>query len=124
MTDTIKQIGTVILDYPLWVKEYLAMRNMLGEKRTSTAGTAILYEAEIHTPTRTLTSRESGWLSEQNIADLKTLWNQMDTSFDIIYSDDSTETVVFDRSIPMNFTDVYEGACDYTANISLIKVSP
>jgi len=122
MTSKVKQVESIVLQYPMWLDEFYTPKNMIGENRMSAAGVAVMYEASIKTPTRTLLSRESGWLSEDNITDLKTLWSVVGNTFSIIYDDDSTDVVAFDRSRALSFTEVSEGMCEYTAVIPMMKV--
>jgi len=123
MKSQIKIIDNIIFEYPLWVEEFFKPANITGTKEMTAAGTYVAYEVMTKTPTITLVSKDSGWLSEQNIEDLKALWSLTDNSFLVTYIDDTTEKVIFDRSIPLAFDPIYEGACYYYANIGLIKVN-
>lgn len=122
MTATIKQIGSIVLDSPLYIVEYDQPNDMMGEVVMSGAGTHIAYSAPIYTPYRTAESRgQSGWLSEQNIADLKTLWNGT-TTFNITYSDDSTETVRMAHEKQFTLEEISLGACIYVGSIPMAVV--
>lgn len=122
MTEKIKVIDTITLQYPMFIEEFLAPANFIGDRVTSAAGTYILFQTEITTPTRTAVSRDSGWLSEQNIEDIKSLWAQSGASFDITYEDDTTENVVFDKSQQLSFTEISPGICEYFGQFTLVKI--
>ena len=123
MTQTIKQIGTVVLDSPLHINEFNTTNDIMGEVVMSANGTHISYSAQIYTPYRTAESRgEGGWLSEQNKTDLEALWVNLGTTFDIVYEDDSTETVRMAHEKQIDFTEIAVGACIYTAFIPMAKV--
>ena len=122
MKKKVKQIGSIVLHKPLFVKEFNEPNDMQGEMVMSTLGTHIVYVASIATPYITLETKEgSGWLSEDNIADLKALWVSS-LEYDIIYTDDTTDTIRFANEKQIVFTPISVGACYYSAIIPLAKV--
>lgn len=116
------QISTTEFLYPMWVKELKNPNTMMGDMEMSVAGTHIVYQAQIHTPYITLESRESGWLNETNMTELIALYNQLDTTFTLTYSDASTDTVRFAHEKGIIFKPTHEGSCYYYATINLAKV--
>jgi len=122
MKNMVKQIGSIVLHKPLFVKEFNEPNNMQGEMLMSTLGTHIVFTAPIETPYITLeTKGDSGWLSEDNIADLKALW-YTSLEYDIIYIDDTTDTVRFANEKQIVFSPISVGACYYNVIIPLAKV--
>lgn len=118
----VKQIGAVEFLYSMWVDEFDNPNTVLGKMSMSVAGTHIVNQSAIQTPYITLNSREHGWLSQQNMDDLKAYYDQLDTSFLITYDDDSTDTVRFAHEKGISFTPTHEGSCYYYATINLAKV--
>ena len=123
MTKKVKQIGDIVLHKPLFVKEFNEPNDMQGQMVMSTVGTHIVYTAPIITPYITLETKEgSGWLDEDNVTDLKALWIS-GLQYDIIYTDDTTDTVRFANEKQIVFTSISIGACYYNVIIPLAKVS-
>lgn len=119
---TIKQIGTVVLDSELYIDEFDSPNTMQGEAVMSVAGTHISFSAPILTPYRTAGSRgDSGWLSEQNVIDLKALW-ESGTTFTITYDDDTTETCRMAHEKQISFEEISLGTCLYYGTIPMAKV--
>jgi hypothetical protein len=117
-----KQLGSVVFLHPLWVQEFEQPGGIMSEVFVSSAGTDIVYEAEHHTPARTLTSKQYGWLSAQNVEDIKALWAAVGTgTMTITYDDDTTETVRLAREKQLSFSPLWEGKQTYTATIPLAK---
>lgn len=122
MTATIKQIGSVVLDSPLYIEEFNSPNTMMGEVVMSSAGSHIAYSAQITTPYRTAGSRsDSGWITEQNMVDLKALW-ESGTTFLITYDDDSTETCRMAHEKQISFDEIALGTCIYNTIIPMAKV--
>lgn len=122
MTQKVKQIGSVVLFKPLYVKEFNEPNTMAGESIMSAAGSHIVYSAPINTPYRTLeTLADSGWLDETNVSDLKALW-LTDATYTLTYDDDTTETVRFAHEKQITFNPVSLGACYYNVVIPMAKV--
>lgn len=123
MKAMIKQIGSVVLDSQLSIKEFNVSNSVMGSVSMSAGGTHISYSALIHTPYRTAESiGEGGWLTEQNKTDLETLWIDLNATFDIVYEDDSVETVRMAHEKQIEFTEISVGTCIYTAFIPMAKV--
>jgi len=114
-----KQLGVVVFEYP---QEVMRECGVKGEKRVSVAGTKIVYESLMLSPDITLASATDDWLSLNNIHDLSTMCGQINTTFTLIYEDDSTEEVVFDHSKAISFKEIKEGSCFFHGNVSLIKI--
>lgn len=122
MTAIIKQIGTVVLDSPLYILEYDVPNDIMGEVAMSASGSHIAYSALIATPYRTAESREnSGWLSVAQMDALKALWIA-GTTFLITYDDDSTETVRMANEKQISFEEISLGLCIYQGTIPMAKV--
>ncbi len=116
------QIEGVVFDYPLWVTQEEVPDNVLGEMRMSAAGTHVAFATEILTPYITLRSKESGWLSETHVEQLKDMRKNIGASFTVYFDDSTTETVRFAHEKQMVITPLFEGACNYTVEIPLAKV--
>jgi len=122
MTARAKGLGALTLTYMLWVDEYEKPNHIMSEAQMSADGNHIVYQAEIFTPYRTLTSKRHGWLTEDDITALKTMYSQLDTNFVLIFDDETTESVRFAHEKPLVFTPLFEGSDYYTAVIPLAKV--
>lgn len=118
----VKQINTIVLLHQLWIKEEEEPNTVISEVALSGAGTHVVFQAVMNTPYITLISKEYGWLSEDNMNDLKILYNQLGATFDITYSDDTTDTVRVAHEKGIVFTPIYEGACYFSVTINLAKV--
>ena len=120
-----KSLGAVTFDYTnkLFIKEEFDNGSVLGEMNMSADGTHIVYEASISTPYITLESRQHSIISEAQRVALMTMWETLDTTYTLTYSDDSTDTVRMAKEKKIVFTELWEGACQYRAVIPLAKVS-
>ncbi len=114
-----KSLGGVVFEYP---QEVFRECSVKAEKKRSAAGTNIVFEAMIYTPDITLSSAQDDWLSLENVNGLSLLCEQIDTTFILIYEDDTTEEVMFDHSKTPSFTEIKTGICFYYGNIPLMKV--
>lgn len=124
MTATIKQIGSVVLESPLYINEFDEPNDQMGEVEMSSLGSHIVFTAPINTPYRTAGSRgQSGWLSEQNVIDLKAMWNAPEVTFQITYDDDSTESCRMAVEKQISFDEISLGTCIYTGTIPMAKVT-
>lgn len=118
-----KQLGTVVFGMnTLFIREEMDDASVMSEVVMSAAGTHIVYEAEILTPYITLDSKQYGWVTEAQRAELVSMRKQLDTTFTLTYDDDTTETVRFAKEKKMVLTPLYEGSDKYTAVIPLAKV--
>ena len=122
MTARVKSVGVLTFSHTLWGDEYEKPSHIVGEMRRSAAGTHIVYEAEILTPYRTLNSKRHGWLTSEDVAAIKVMYDQLDTTFTLTYDDDSTEIVRFAHEKQPVFTPITEAAKYYTVVIPLAKV--
>lgn len=117
-----KQLETVLFDDPMYIREEADNDSIMSEVHMSGAGTHIVYEAEIKTPYITLESGQSGWITEDQLNTLTTMWKQIGLTYTLVYDDNSTVTVRMAKEKRMVFTPLYEGACIYTAVIPLAKM--
>ena len=123
MSKKVKQLGSIVFYKPLFIKEFSEPDNVVGEMVMSANGTHIAYSAPINTPYVTLqTLGNSGWLDEDNVSALKLLWVALDTTYTIIYDDDSTDIVRFAHEKKPSYLPISVGACYYNVTIPLAKV--
>ena len=119
-----KQIGSVVFGMnTLFIQEEMSDDSIASEVYMSAAGTHIVYESEILTPYITLDSKQYGWITETQMAELVSMRRQIGTSFTLTYDDNSTELVRFAKEKKMTFTPLFEGSKKYTAVIPLAKAS-
>ena len=118
-----KSIGTVTFEInSLFIKEEEENDSIVSEMFMSSDGTHIVFEAEIYTPYITLSSKSHGWINETQRLELVSMWKQLDTTFTLTYTDNTTETVRFAREKKMQLIPISEGAELYRGLIPLAKV--
>lgn len=118
----VKKIGTIVLEYNLHIQELDAPDNILTEMNMSEGGTHIIWTKAILTPYITLYSGEHGWISQTNKDAIMALYNVLESTITITYTDNTTESVRFAHEKGISFNPTYEGSDDYTATINLAKV--
>lgn len=117
-----KSLGLVTFDHTLHMQENLSPNSVMSEVMMSAGGAHIVYQAEIKTPYITLVSRKHGWLKEDTKNALIELYNQLNTTFTLTYSDDSTDLVRFAHEKGISFDPVSESSEYFFATINLAKV--
>lgn len=119
----VKQIGTVTFDQGYAdLLEELSDDTIIGETVMSAAGTHISYVAEIVTPYITVDSGGHAWITDAQRIELISMRRQLESTFTITYSDDSTDTVRFAHEKKMEFSEVSKGIEVFSALIPLAKV--
>ena len=113
------QLGSVIFEYP---QEVLRASSIMSEKVKSADGVTIAFEAWDYTPEIMISSAEDDWLSQQNVTELQTMFEQMGTTHTIYYENGTTEEVRFDHTKQISFTEILYGTCIYYGNIPLEKI--
>ena len=117
-----KQLVAVVFDMnSLFIREEMSPGDIMCETVMSADGTHIVYVAKINTPYITLDSKQYGWVTEQQVDDIKAMWAQMGATFTLTYDDGSTDEVRMAHEKQLAFTPLYEGADKYTAVIPLSK---
>ena len=119
-----KQLGALVFDYPLHILELDEPDNMLSEKHMSATGHHIVWNKVIQTPYITLTSFEEGWVSQISKDSLIGMYNLLETTFTLTYTDDTTDLVRIAHENDFTFTPLYEGSEYYMARLSLAVVIP
>lgn len=118
-----KQLGNVLFSFnTLFIQEEMSDDTVMAESIMSAGGTHVVYEATINTPYITLDSKQYGWITEAQRAELVAMWKQLGQTFTLTYKDNTTETVRMAHEKKMVFTPLYEGSQKYTAIIPLAKV--
>jgi hypothetical protein len=118
-----KQLGSVVFTRnTLFIKEEFEPSNWMEERVISADGTDIVYVAEHKTPNITLLSEQYGALDEAQRSAIIAMYNDVDNNVLLTYDDGSTDQVRIRRDTPPVFTPMFEGACTYTATISLARV--
>ncbi len=117
-----KSIGAVtFLTNTLFINEEFTPNKIMGESIKSAAGTDIVYAAEDFTPTITLDSKQNGIITDDQRIAIIAMWENIDVTYTLTYSDATTDTVRFRHESPPTFTEIWEGACAYVAVIPLAK---
>ena len=118
-----KQLGAVVFEQnSLFIEEEEQDDSVMGETFMSAAGAHIAFVAPVHTPYITLDSKQYGWVTEAQRAELISMRTQLEATFTLTYSDDSTVEVRFAHEKKMKFTPLYEGSKKYTVSIPLAEV--
>ncbi|RLA76696.1 MAG: hypothetical protein DRG30_02200 [Epsilonproteobacteria bacterium] len=120
-----KSLGAVEFDTPIFISETDTPNTTLGEEYMSAGGTYIAFESAIHTPYITLLSRgdSSEVVDNDKKAELIAMWEQLDTSFLLTYSDDTTDNVRMVKGEGnLVFTPLFGGACQSRVLIKLAKI--
>jgi hypothetical protein len=118
----VKQLDTIIFIHnSMFIDEEETPATVTATSALSVAGSHIVNENTIKTPYITLNSKSYSWVDETQRLALIALWGNS-ISFNITYTDNSTELVRFAREKSLNFTPIYEGADKYRAVIPLAKI--
>ena len=116
------QLGNVVFDDPLWIDEEEKPNSKITETKVSASGVHIAYVQELKTPYITLVSKESGWITEAQAEEIKSMHDQIGTFFQIYYDNSTSEEVRFAHEKQLSITPLFEGACEYTVNLPLAKI--
>ena len=91
------KIGSINLDYPLFIKEEFLQKNVRAVAFDTLAGSKIIYESIKRNSANyiTLISKESGWQKEATINNILNLADDLDVETTITFKDDTTLKVRF-----------------------------
>jgi len=86
----ISKIGSITLDYPLFIKEEFDSKNVKGVAYSTLSGGKIIYETVKRNNANyiTLISKDSGWQKEQTIDNILILLDDIDVSTTITDKND------------------------------------
>jgi len=93
----VTKIGSINLDYPLFIKEEFMQKNVKAVAFDTLAGSKIIYESIKRNSANyiTLISKESGWQKEATINNILTLADDIEVETTITFKDDTTLKVRF-----------------------------
>jgi len=91
------KIGSINLDYPLFIKEEFLQKNVKAVAFDTLAGSKIVYESIKRNSANyiTLISKDSGWQKETTINNILTLADDIEVETTITFKDDTTLKVRF-----------------------------
>ena len=91
------KIGSIKLDYPLFIKEEFLQKNVKAVAFETIGGSKIVYESIKRSSANyiTLISKDSGWQKEATINNILTLADDIEVETEITFKDDTTLKVRF-----------------------------
>lgn len=124
----VTKIGSVALDYKMFVREDTAARRNIAVKKRTVSGALVVYE-RVNRDTAlsvTVESMDSGWQRRSTVDALISLADaSIGQSVEIAYSDGTTEQVRFayeERGGAVQFSPLFEGSEWLRGTIFLGKV--
>jgi len=93
----VTKIGSIKLDYPLFIKEEFLQKNVKAVAFDTIGGSKIVYESIKRSSANyiTLISKDSGWQKEATINNILTLADDIEVETEITFKDDTTLKVRF-----------------------------
>jgi len=91
------KIGSINLDYPLFIKEEFLQKNVRAVAFDTIGGSKIVYESIKRNSANyiTLISKDSGWQKEATINNILNLADDLDVETTLTFSDNTTLKVRF-----------------------------
>lgn len=119
----VKKLGNVeFTTNPLFVAEDDQPADIMSTMRMAADGSHVVFAQKIVTPYITLESRENGWIDDAQRLELLGMREQLGSTWELEYTDGTTETVRIAVEKQMSFTPLWEGCDHYTAVIPLAKI--